>query len=472
MLGTRSRNGRTKLCRIAAAASASAVLSLTFTDGTIAHAQPADSAPAHAETQSHEPATPLSIPQDTPVGARSAQIVELINGDAVVDPAEVLTWTDPAVANALGGDGLAAPLEQLRTTGPYDFVGYSGTATAATVALQTRSGLPFELRVYVTDDGVVTGLLVRPHTSDVQSFTDLTSALDILGTDYSVFAARIDNSECVPVFEEHADRAMPMASVSKLYVLGAVADAIERGTLRWDETLTITDDVKSLPTGEMQDLPAGTTVTVRQAAEKMISISDNTATDLLIRHLGREAVEAQVSLMGHHDPQLLSPFPTTREAFLIGFGDTDRSAAWREGDHDERVAILDSLQGAPLDVDENAMTFRPVYQDSVDWFGSQHDICAAYAALHGKDTNVDDILSVNPGLTLSSHDWSYAGFKGGTMPGVLVTTWTLTDNRGQDWYFGIQQSGRGAIGLAENLYTFELAGKVMGRNGAAVLQIN
>src|SRR5690606_27330832 len=95
--------------------------------------------------------------------------------------------------------------------------------------------------------------------------------------------------------------AAPTASVFKMYVLYAVAQAIEAGTLTWSEQLEITDDVRSLPSGELQNEPAGTLVTVREAAEKMIAISDNTATDMLIKRLGREQVEAAVAAAGHQN---------------------------------------------------------------------------------------------------------------------------------------------------------------------------
>jgi len=58
----------------------------------------------------------------------------------------------------------------------------------------------------------------------------------------------------------------PTGSTIKLYVLGAVATAVENGTLSWDQKLTVTDDLKSMPGGTMQDLPSGTEVTVRETA--------------------------------------------------------------------------------------------------------------------------------------------------------------------------------------------------------------
>jgi beta-lactamase class A len=93
----------------------------------------------------------------------------------------------------------------------------------------------------------------------------------------------------VPVHERGGDEVAPLGSVFKLSVLGALADAIDAGALTWDDELTIEEADRSLPTGELQDRVGGTT-TVREAATLMVSLSDNTATDLLIHELDRSTV--------------------------------------------------------------------------------------------------------------------------------------------------------------------------------------
>ena len=57
----------------------------------------------------------------------------------------------------------------------------------------------------------------------------------------------------------------------KLYILSAVANQIDAGDLKWDQQLTITEQIKSLPTGALQNKPDGTKVGVADAATKMIS---------------------------------------------------------------------------------------------------------------------------------------------------------------------------------------------------------
>jgi hypothetical protein len=55
--------------------------------------------------------------------------------------------------------------------------------------------------------------------------------------------------------------------------------------------------------GVLATEPAGPQVTVLQAAEHMISSSDNTAADLLITLVGRTAVEAAAASSGLADPR-------------------------------------------------------------------------------------------------------------------------------------------------------------------------
>ena len=57
----------------------------------------------------------------------------------------------------------------------------------------------------------------------------------------------------------------------------------------------------------MQDWPPGAAVTVETLATLMISVSDNTATDTLIRLVGRERVEARLAASGHQPARRDAP---------------------------------------------------------------------------------------------------------------------------------------------------------------------
>jgi len=67
----------------------------------------------------------------------------------------------------------------------------------------------------------------------------------------------------------------------------------------------------------MRNLPEGERFSLLHYAERMISVSDNTATDHLIHRLGREAVEAELTVLRNSAVARNEPFLTTREPFAL-----------------------------------------------------------------------------------------------------------------------------------------------------------
>jgi beta-lactamase class A len=406
------------------------------------------------------PATTVAA-DATAVGQRTAAILDMVNSEQPVSKSAARALTDPAYAEELGSLGLAGQLEQLRLSAPFEVVDYAAAESQSVTTLKSARGILLTLTLGLDGAGLVNAMDVAAETPEIAQLADAQAAFDALGLDYSALVAKVDDGTCSPVLAVREDLTMPVASLFKLYVLGAVSDAVTAGQLAWDEELTITEELKSLPAGELQDLPAGSKVTVREAVQKMASISDNTAADLLIHRLGRERVEQQVAIMGHHDPALLSPFPTTRELFQLSFGTPEEREAWLNGDAAARRQILAGLADQPLNRDPVAATHRIGYPYGLDWFASVSDICAAHASLQHKQTPVADFLTGSPRIPLDSAVWPYVGYKGGSMPGVLAASMLLRNSAGAAWFVGVQQSAAGAIGLPETLYTMDVIKKTV-----------
>ena len=89
--------------------------------------------------------------------------------------------------------------------------------------------------------------------------------------------------------EQGADRVLPAASTIKLPILIALFQDVDTQKVRLEEKLTI--DKKSIAggAGDLQAQKPGTQVSILVAATKMMTISDNTATNLLIARLGGKA---------------------------------------------------------------------------------------------------------------------------------------------------------------------------------------
>lgn len=76
------------------------------------------------------------------------------------------------------------------------------------------------------------------------------------------------------------------ASTIKVPILVAFFQDVDAGKIRLDEKLTVKKELIGSGSGEMQYRPVGTKFTALTTATKMIIISDNTATNMLIARMG------------------------------------------------------------------------------------------------------------------------------------------------------------------------------------------
>ncbi|MFM7808971.1 MAG: serine hydrolase, partial [Planctomycetota bacterium] len=200
---------------------------------------------------------------------------------------------------------------------------------------------------------------------------------------------------------------------------------------------TLTPEIKSLPSGQLQEWPDGSPVTLATAANLMISRSDNTATDLLMHALGREHVEAMLAPMGMRDPARTRPFLTTAEMFRLKFVDGGKGAATYAAldEAGRRDFLRTKLPSVPLtmeSVDLGAFT-SPTHIDSIEWFASAADLARAMDWLRRNTEGLTPAsapllrgaLAINPGLAISDRQFPWIGFKGGSEPGVLNLTFLL-----------------------------------------------
>ncbi len=96
----------------------------------------------------------------------------------------------------------------------------------------------------------------------------------------------------------HPDRACKTASVIKFPILAHVALEVDRGILHWDETLTLTDGEKVGGSGVLTHMTTGLNLSLRDVCVLMTVISDNTATNMIIEHVGVEPVNQTLRELG------------------------------------------------------------------------------------------------------------------------------------------------------------------------------
>lgn len=235
----------------------------------------------------------------------------------------------------------------------------------------------------------------------------------------------------------NGDIKIPMASGFKLYVLWAIYNAIQNKNLSWTQIQPIVEEWKSIPAGVMQTWPSGKEVSIQEYAEKMISISDNTATDHLIHILGRDAIIQSMTKMGNKFIKFNTPFLFTSELFKLKYIlPKTEIAKYLNADSINRLNILDNkISKLSLkDAFSNGVNIdTPAYIDDLEWFASTNDLCSAMQWLQKtNNAQIFNILSINTPLITVGKDWKYAGHKSGSETGVLTKTYLL-QNKQEKW---------------------------------------
>ena len=310
-------------------------------------------------------------------------------------------------------------------------------------AVADIGGLQSAVTISVDSAGLISGLLLTPYQPPPTSWAQVDQDLGALAPDASLLAARVSpGGSCTPVHQVAASTARPLASMFKLFVLGALAQQIAAGRVSWDQELTVTDALKSPGSGSLQDVPAGTRLSVQQTAAKMIAISDNTAADMLIHLVGRSAVQAQDRQWSDH-AALNVPFLTARESLFMKIINYPALANhYLSLAPGQRAAFLaSSVDPLPLSQAQAQNLAQPYTEprdiDTIEYFASPDDICRAFAGLQQLAAQpglapLGSILSANDGgVELDPAQWPTVWFKGGSEPGVLTLGYLATNSKGQ-----------------------------------------
>jgi beta-lactamase class A len=382
---------------------------------------------------------------DTPVGRQVSWLLD-VSRRLPMTAAEAAQHLTPDVLAALPVEVANAFLAELASTGGLELVSYDGTDTSAKTVM-TGGDHTWLIDVAVSTTGLIEGFFVRAPAP--ASWQEIDQRLRQLAPHVSFLAAEVTpDGTCEPVHTLKANRARPIGSAFKLYVLGALAEAVRSGSARWDEPLAIRDEWKSLPSGNLQNVPAGTRYPLSFYADKMISISDNTATDHLIHRLDATAVERQQQEFGIAGPEANEPFLTTRQMFQLKLNDYPTLAQQYEAlDGPQRRTYLSGTID-PLPLPAPAPWAEPRHVDDIEWFASPADICRALVGLNhlAADPALGEVghaLSINDGgVDLDRGRWQRVWFKGGSEPGMLTLNYLASTVDGRTFVVSVMLNDR------------------------------
>ncbi|MCB0106221.1 MAG: serine hydrolase [Caldilineaceae bacterium] len=121
------------------------------------------------------------------------------------------------------------------------------------------------------------------------------SIINASGAQMGVSLIHIESGEEIHI---NADESYPMASVLKIPVLCEAFHQMAAGAFTLDDRWSLTYPLKNIGSGVLTYLDEGLNPTVRDLLTLMIIISDNTATDMVMRRLGVKKVDAFMKELG------------------------------------------------------------------------------------------------------------------------------------------------------------------------------
>ena len=305
-----------------------------------------------------------------------------------------------------------------------------------TAEATTKNGytIPVLLTIEQQAPFLIAGLFLRPPVKAVTNLASLQQEFSALGGRVSFMALNVTGGSVVSALD--ASSHLPIGSTFKLYVLGELVRAVRQKERAWTDVVRIDSGSKSLPSGRLHTWPVGAPLTLHSLAAMMISESDNTATDILIRLLGPNRIAQQMSAMGHDRPDMNAPFLTTLQAFKLKYGAQSIGRKYADAGIDERNAILRQIDTS-IARDSIVPAISPTLVDTVEWFASTAECCRAMEwfrrdALTHRDDTALQILGINPGVAIGA-SWKRVCYKGGSEPGVVNMTFLLEHPDGT-WY--------------------------------------
>ena len=397
-------------------------------------------------------------PQPDPLGASGAQVSAEVAAPEQT-PQQVLSWAigiineggelsveeierrfAPEFLSQLPAPQIQATFKQVHEQlAPITVKRESEMPPSGAVALLETKGGPMraEIALRETAPRKIAGLVFMRMSEPAKSYDEARALLQKAGAKSSLLVAEVVDGRCKPQQATAEKETLAIGSAFKLWVLLALDTKLRAdASLTWNSKIVIEDALKSFPSGELQDTPAGTEVSLRDAATKMISISDNTATDHLIHYLGRETVERAQRDARHAHPEANIPWLTTRELFVLKLSGTEAElAAYRAFKVAAKRKQLAALADRPLEADKVAGWTDPRALD-IEWFASANDLCNVMATLGGRaqfdpQSELLQAMGQNSGVALEPDAFKYVGFKGGSEPGVMSLAWLVqrTDGR-------------------------------------------
>lgn len=224
----------------------------------------------------------------------------------------------------------------------------------------------------------------------------------------------IENGKTVGGF--NSDKTLAVGSAFKLGIMAELLAQMKTGQHQWSEVTTLQAGDKALPSGFLQRWPDNAPLTLQSLATLMISQSDNTATNVLLRLVGRDNVAKRLGI---------AALPNTREFFALKNPASKALLdAYLKGNDTQKKAVLEQASAAPLP-SISLFAGDAVVAQQVEWFVPVTTLCNLM-----NEVAALPLMQVEAGVADPSL-FKAVSYKGGSEGGVLNLTTQVTTKDGR-----------------------------------------
>ena len=158
----------------------------------------------------------------------------------------------------------------------------------------------------------------------------------------------------------NGDRSFPMASTVKVPILVELFNQVDSGEIRLDEMASLAPYDLHLGSGQLKEyVVPGVSLSMENLALLMMRVSDNTATDIVLKRVGIDHVNRRLSALGIGG---ISINRSTQDLIMgqMGFQDWNTDGMT----HEELMAKLNDYEVAPGELEMAAARFDLDAQDT------------------------------------------------------------------------------------------------------------
>jgi beta-lactamase class A len=252
--------------------------------------------------------------------------------------------------------------------------------------------------------------------------------------DVALFAENLKTHETVAI---SADTVVQTASVIKLAILYEALEQVRSGKAHFDDKITLTKADQVQGSGVLLFFDAPLTLTLKDVLTMMIVMSDNSASNLAMDHLGIQNVDARIAKLGLKDTYLYKKIFTPAPAGVVMPADQKKFGLGKTTPR-EMAALMTKIvrcelaePGSPAKPDDAALCDVALKMLHVQFYRS-----AIPRYLDGTPGATGDSIANKTGsLNAVRNDVAAVSTKNGM---VILSAFTF-NNKDQSW--GAEQEG-------------------------------